>query len=134
MGRIMAKVFDCYDGDRLIMTGTAGEIAIALDIPQPSTVNIYSIKEKKYHKRYMFVFTGEIRKVASVETVEKKKPPTKHEIDLEWIRIALNKSPYYMTGYHNDGREFIDELKAEGITFRTEKHPRDKGYYYLIRT
>ena len=77
------------------------------------------------------MFTGEIRKVASVETVDKK-PPTKHEIDLEWIKVALMNHPF--TSYHNNGEEFVEELKAEGIQFEATPCPYKRGHYYLTRT
>ena len=129
----MSKLYICYDMGQYVAKGTADYIATLLNIPQQTTVSYYALKNKKYHKRYTFEWTGEYYR-KHIKKEEKKKEPTKHELDLEWIRIALNKSPSYMTCYKGDGREFIDELKAEGITFIAEKHPRDKGYYYLKRT
>lgn len=135
MGKPMAKVFDCFKDGKFIYRGTAQEIANRLDIPQSATINVYAISGKAYHYAYTFVFTGEYRNKLDFKPMSaKKKEPTQHELDLEWIRIALNKSPYYMTSYHNDGAEFVEELKSEGITFRAEKHPIDKGDYFLIRT
>lgn len=128
------KIFAVHENDKEVFRGTAIEIEKWNEMITRDKVYTYIRNQRKLFGCYS------IHEVESRWVTDKKDPPkerkkqTKHEYNLEWIRIALNKPPYYMTSFRGKGDEFVDELKAEGITFRAEKHPKDKGCYYLIRT
>lgn len=133
MAKPKSKVFRCFDNGLFLMEGTAMEIGKALDMPQLDTIYIYSRSGSKYHKRYTFVPTGKVKRNLFKKdmAVEAPKPRTKHETDLEWIRISLKH--YGNTSYHTSGEEFRDELAEEGIFFESRKSTIIKGSYYLER-
>ena len=128
-------VFAVIEDGKEVWRGSAWEIYHKFDLPSKDIVYSYDRTQHCLYGKYRFKRVGvkQIECDRKVLRKERKKPKqTKHEYDLEWIRIALNKPPYYMTGYHNDGHDFVEELMAEGITFKAEK--KEKKYYHLIRT
>lgn len=125
------KIFAVYDNGTEVFRGTAKEIEEKnYFIGSRDKIYTYVDKKRKLYDRWSFKDVG-------TRWSEKKDPPkpkrkqTKHQYDFEWIRTALLNHPF--TSYHNDGREFVEELKAEGILFEAEKCPYKKGHYYLKR-
>lgn len=130
------KLYSITENGAEVFKGSAAEVAEHFDLPNKDMVYYYHMTGYLLLRKYTIEYAGVrvTKNPKEKKKEEKKKEPTKHQQTLEWIRIALMKPPNYMTSYHTNGKEFVDELKAEGITFRAEKHPRDKGDYFLIRT
>ena len=122
------KIYKCYENGRMIMKGTASQIADFLGIPCPSTVGTYAKYNRIYYKRYTFEETGENYKALDFKNMNKRKEPTKHESDLEYLRVNL--TVHGNSSHSTDGREFVQELAKCGIRFKAELMRDKKAYLY----
>ena len=123
------KIYKAYDNGKPVLKGTAKDIAKNLDIPSTSTVCIYAKKKRVYFKRYTFEETGEECFALDFRNMNKKHEPTKHESDLEYLKISLLK--YGNSSHSTNGSQFVQELARCGIRFTAEK--LEKKHYLFKR-
>lgn len=129
----ITKLYKVVEDGEAVFIGSAAEIQKHLNLPGKDIVYAYARSKYKLYGKYEFIYEGVRKSEGNKKNLKKEKAkPTKHETDLEWIRIALNKPPRYMTGYHSNAKEFVDELAAEGIRFKAVRCPGEK-YYWLYR-
>ena len=128
-----AKVFAVTENGNEVFRGTAKEIENWNYMITRDLIYNYTYSERRVFGIYKITHVGEKLITPKKDQKKKENKGSKHEQALEWIRIALKQPPYYMTSYHTNGKEFADELKAEGILFTAEKCPYKKGHYYLKR-
>ena len=114
-------VYSLLEEGNIVMQGTAKEIAKALKITNYNSVTQCCKRNQRLRRKYTLEFIGYKDDAKTI----------KHLNDLQWIKIALLN--HSLTSYHNNGDEFVEELKAEGIQFTATPCPYKKGHYYLKR-
>ena len=107
-----------YDGDQIVMDGTAKEIANALLISESSVTS-----SARNNSRLLWKYRVEV-----IGPALKVKPkPNKHNTKLEWIYRNL----YYIGNsfLREDPQGYVDELKEKGISIKWEKCSDGIGYH-----
>ena len=121
------KIYNCYENGKQIMKGTANQIAEFLGIPCPSTIGTYAKYNRIYYKIYTFEETGENYNALDFKSMNKKEP-TKHESDLEYLKVNL--TVHGNSSHSTDGREFVQDLARCGIRFKADQMYDKKGYIF----
>lgn len=127
-----ALIFAAIVDGKEVAEGTAVELAKHFNFDK-DTIYTYEKKKFAYKDKVRFIRKGKrLIKAPEKKKAETKKPkPTKHEMDLEWIKDSLIR--YGNTGYHTDGKEFKAELKKAGIRFKATPSAVFKGDYIFER-
>jgi len=123
---MLNKIFDVYEGDKLIFSGNQTQIRTRFGLYKGISIHNYARKGIKLFRRYTIVDT---------EKVEEKKPKIIDKKELDYLLFHLEH--YGNTITHKDLNDYVDILKNNGFNVRIIEHPKsgnERRWWYVERT